>query len=131
MAKRLHEKLKVWQLSVAFVSRLYALTAKFPDAERYGLISQIRRAGISIPANIAEGAARGSDADYLRFLRISRGSLSELETLLLIAKNLHFLEESDYSSLLDGCESIGSLLAGLARRLKASLISEEDAAYDA
>ena len=127
---RPHEKLKVWQLSVAFVSRLYALTAKFPDAERYGLISQIRRAGISIPANIAEGAARGSDADYLRFLRISRGSLSELETLLLIAKNLRLIGEADCSSLLKECEAIGSLIEGLARRLKASLISEEDPAYE-
>lgn len=129
--KRPHEKLKVWQLSVALVSRLYTLTGKFPDAERYGLISQIRRSGVSIPANIAEGAARGSDAEYLRFLRISRGSLSELETLLLIAKNLCFIKDPDYFSLLDECEAIGSLIEGLARRLKASLISEEDPAYEA
>jgi four helix bundle protein len=129
--KRPHEKLKVWQLSVELISRLYTLTGKFPDAERYGLTSQIRRSGVSIPANIAEGAARGSDADYLRFLRISRGSLSELETLLLIAKNLHFIDDSDYASSLQECETIGSLLEGLSRRLKASLISEEDPAYDA
>ena len=112
------------------MSRLYDLTRAFPDSERFGLTSQIRRAGVSIPANIAEGAARGSDAEYLRFLRISRGSLSELETLLLISRNLVFIKDADYRALLDESEAIGSLLEGLSRRLKASQISEQDAYYE-
>ncbi len=128
--KRPHEKLKVWQRSRGLVLRLYEVTGSFPGEERYGLTSQIRRAGVSVVANIAEGAARGSDADYLRFLKIARGSLSELETLLMIAKDLRFVAETDYDELLGHCEAIGSLIEGLSRRLRSDRISEEDIAYD-
>ena len=129
--KRAHEKLAVWQRSRSLVTHLYQVTAKYPDTEQYGLISQIRRAGVSVIANIAEGAARGSDADYLRFIRISRGSLSELETLLLVSKDLRYVDDEDFEPLAEACEAIGSLLEGLSRRLKTGRISEEDAAYDA
>ena len=127
--RRPHENLKVWQRSVELVTRLYKATESFPETERFGLTAQIRRAAVSIPANIAEGAARGSDADYLRFVRMSRGSLSELETLLLIASNLRVLDEKACKELLVEAEAIGGLVEGLIRRLREGKISDGDASY--
>jgi four helix bundle protein len=129
--KRAHERLRVRQRGRELVLRLHEVAGRFPEDERYGLTSQVRRAGVSVVANIAEGAARGSDADYLRFLRIARGSLSELETLLVISKDLRFAVETDYDSLLGHCEAIGSLIEGLSRRLRGGEISEEDVVYEA
>lgn len=127
--RRPHENLKAWQASVGLVTKLYKATESFPEAERFGLTTQICRAGVSIPANLAEGAARGSDPDYLRFVRISRGSLSELETLLLIAYNLRFLDQEIHRELLKEAEAIGRCIEGLIRRLREGKASEEGAAY--
>ena len=127
--RRPHENLKAWQLSVGLVTKLYKATEPFPETERFGLTAQIRRAGVSIAANLAEGAARGSDADYLRFVRISRGSLSELETLLLIASNLRFIDKEVYAELLNEGEAIGRLVEGLMRRLREGTVSDEGASY--
>lgn len=85
---RKHYDLRAWQCAMTLVEKVYAITANFLQEERFGLTNQLRRAAVSVPSNIAEGAARGSDADFLRFLYISRGSLSAIETQLLIAKNL-------------------------------------------
>lgn len=82
---RQHERLRVWRAGMTLVKKTYELTRKMPSAELYGLTSQMRRAAVSIPANIAEGYGRGSDAELRRFLLIARGSLFELETLLVIA----------------------------------------------
>ena len=90
MSSRKHHELLVWQESMTLVEMVYKLTSVFPDAERYGLISQMRRAAVSVPSNIAEGAARGSDAEFIRFLHIARGSLSEIETQFLIAQRLGY-----------------------------------------
>ena len=90
--KRPHERLEVWQEAMALVEMVYATSSHFPDAERFGLIAQIRRAAISVPSNIAEGAARRSTAEYRRFLSIARGSWSELDTQLKIATRLRFVE---------------------------------------
>ena len=79
-----HQKLEVWQESIKLVRLIYEITKLFPAEEKYGITSQIRRASVSIACNIAEGAARKSDKEYLRFAYISRGSLSEVETLLII-----------------------------------------------
>ena len=76
----------VWQKGIELVNDIYKLTKQFPEDEVYGLTSQIRRAAISIPANIAEGCGRGTTKNYIQFLEISRGSLLELETLIIIAK---------------------------------------------
>ena len=83
------KELDVWKRAVALTTTLYKLTGRFPDAERYGLTSQIRRAGTSVPANIAEGWGRGSAGEYVQFLTVARGSLMELETHLDVACNLH------------------------------------------
>jgi len=86
--KRPHERLDVWQDAMMLVEVVYRLTAAFPDNERFGRVVQMRRAAISIPSNIAEGAARRSTAEYLRFLSIARGSLAELDTQLQISTRL-------------------------------------------
>ena len=90
MGIKTHKDLDVWKLSIQLVKDIYQLTSKFPSEEKFGLVAQIRRAVVSIPSNISEGAARNSDKDYIRFLYISLGSLSEIETQLIIAEELGF-----------------------------------------
>lgn len=93
------KELLVWQKSINFVTEIYEVTNDFSKDEIYGLTSQIRRASISIPSNIAEGNSRRSVADYLQFLKIARGSCAEVETQLIIAKNLKFLDVEHYLKL--------------------------------
>lgn len=88
---RPHKQLMVWQESMALVEQVYLLTASFPGDERFGLISQLRRAAVSIPSNIAEGAARRSSKEYLQFLAMARGSLSEMDTQLELSARLGFI----------------------------------------
>ncbi|MEO8857471.1 MAG: four helix bundle protein [Burkholderiaceae bacterium] len=92
--KRPHEGLQVWQDAMHLVEAIYEFSATFPDTERFGLTSQIRRAAVSVPSNIAEGAARRSRQEYQRFLSIARGSLSELDTQYQIAIRLGFAPAS-------------------------------------
>ena len=94
------------------------MTESFPKEEKFGLTSQIRRAAVSIPANIAEGAARKSDKEFLQFLSISQGSASEVETEILIAFRLGFLNESDFKSLNGSLDDIGKMITGLSNHLK-------------
>ena len=89
-----HKDLDVWKKGMELVERVYSMSRAFPDSERFGLTSQIRRAAVSIPSNIAEGAARKSDKELLQFLSIAIGSLAELETQYLIAIRLGFLEDN-------------------------------------
>ena len=91
-ARRPHERLDVWRDAMDLVEAVYKLSAEFPEAEKFGLTSQLRRASVSIPSNIAEGAARRSTQEYLRFLSIARGSLSELDTQVQIATRLAFTQ---------------------------------------
>ena len=93
-----HEDLVVWKMSVEFVTTIYKVTKDFPKSEMYGLTSQIRRSAVSIPSNIAEGAARKTTKEYIQFVYISLGSIAELETQLLIAKNLNYLENTTLSN---------------------------------
>ena len=90
-----HKDLDVWKKSMDLVETIYKLTQTFPDAEKFGLTSQMRRAAVSIPSNIAEGAARKGDKELIHFLHIALGSLSELETQYLIAVRLAFMEKED------------------------------------
>lgn len=87
MARR-HQQLDVWQDGIVLVESIYRLSAALPAEERYGLCSQLRRAAVAVPTNIAEGAARRSTRDYLRFLDIARSSLVEIETLIVVARRL-------------------------------------------
>jgi len=92
---RTHKDLDIWKLAMELVTDIYKKTRTFPKEEIYGLTSQLRRSAISIPSNMAEGAARGSKKEYLHFLYISLGSLSEFETQIIIAENLGYLKSEE------------------------------------
>ena len=111
-----HKELDAWKQSMDLVNEVYRLTFNFPQSELYGLTSQIRRCAVSIPANIAEGCARQSDKETVKFLYIAIGSIAELETELLIAENLQYLKNNeDISAKLS---KIRSLILGLIKYLK-------------
>jgi four helix bundle protein len=109
-----YRDLVAWQKAMDLVERIYVATAGFPKEERYGLISQVRRAAVSIPSNIAEGQGRrSSDDELVRFLQIARGSLAELETQMELAVRLNFLEKHQASALRSLSDEVGRLLTGL------------------
>ncbi len=110
-----HENLDIWKLSMLLVTDIYRASGKYPKDERFGLIAQIRRAAISIPSNIAEGAARKSDKENIQFLYIALGSIAELETQLMIAQNLDF---GNSASLLSKTKEIKSKLINYIKYIK-------------
>ncbi|MCL0075048.1 four helix bundle protein [Thermodesulfovibrionales bacterium] len=118
ISSRSYRDLIVWQKSVSLVSRIYSFTQFFPMEEQFGITSQIRRAGTSIPANIAEGQARQGKKEFLQFLSIAQGSLAEVETFIIISKNLEYLTEANSEKLLTDCEETAKLLAGLKKSLQ-------------
>ena len=129
--KKAHHNLEAWQQALNLVKSVYSSTSTFPKSELYGLTSQMRRAAVSIPSNIAEGAARDSTAELIRFLYIARGSLAELETQLLISRDLGYIE--DVTQLLTDLERVSGLLNGLVRSLKSrssARVREDLAEYD-
>ena len=113
-----HKKLDVWNLSVDLVVQVYKSTDAFPREERYNLTDQIRRAAISIPSNIAEGAARQTGKVFANYLHIAQGSLSELDTLCEVAKRLGYVSPSQWTALDTPMERIDKMLSGLIRRQK-------------
>lgn len=115
---RPHEKLDVWNKAVEMVTMVYAVTKSFPSDERFGLTSQVRRAAVSVPANIAEGAARQSDKEFCHFLSVAQGSASELETELLIAKNLGYLSTEDHARIYSEINLIARMLVGLSKSVR-------------
>lgn len=116
-----HKNLVVWNRSFQFVKALYEATGSYPSDEKFGLTSQIRRAGVSVPVNIAEGAARKSKREFIQFLHISWGSISELDTLLLLSKELDYLSINKYERLNNQLEEISKMLFGLIQKCKADL----------
>jgi four helix bundle protein len=110
--------LDAWKQAMELVTEIYAETRTFPKEELYGLTSQIRRAAVSVPANIAEGAARAGRREFVQFLHIARGSLSELETLIRVASNLGYIEKTKAASLAGQTDGTSALLSGLIRSLK-------------
>ncbi|MCW8130643.1 MAG: four helix bundle protein [Planctomycetota bacterium] len=128
-----YRDLKVWNDSVDLAVRMYGATEGFPKAEQFGLTSQLRRAAVSVPSNIAEGEQRGTTADYIRFLRISLGSTGEIDTQLEIARRLDYLEEAKHQNLRTNVEEIRRMLSGLVTSLEAKLsrlgVREEAAPY--
>lgn len=115
---RPHEKLDVWTKSLDLVVRIYKATETFPKDEKFGLTSQIRRAAVSVPANIAEGAGRRSEKEFAYFLSNAQGSASEVETELLIAHRLGYLNLDVFGELQESLDKIGQMLHGLARHVR-------------
>jgi len=116
-----HRDLDVWKDSIELVSEVYRLSKKFPREEVFCLTQQLRRAAISIPSNISEGAARNQKRDFVRFLRISAGSLAEIDTQIIIAEKLQYLGESDRIHLEGYTHKIRAQLGGLIKALEKQL----------
>jgi four helix bundle protein len=115
-----YRDLKVWQLAMGLVTGVYEQTRTFPKHETYGLTSQMRRAAVSIPSNIAEGKGRSSDRDRAHFFCHARGSLLELETQILIAQQLEYLTSSDGEKLIANSAQLGRMLNALIQSLQDS-----------
>ena len=113
--------LLVWQKSMSLVTDVYKASASFPSDERFGLTSQLRRCVVSIPSNIAEGFGRDTTNDYLRFLGIAKGSLYEAQTQIEIGRNLQFIEDSRFHTLLEQAREIERMLTSMIRKLRRNL----------
>ena len=113
-----YRDLRVWRDAMDLAEACYRVVATFPRDELYGLSSQIRRASVSIPANIAEGYGRNSKGAYLQFLRIAQGSLKELETHVLLAERLGLARRDASAPLLGSCDSVGRMLWSLIRSIE-------------
>lgn len=114
---RTHKNLKIWQRSIAMVTQVYKLTETFPKSEVFGLINQIRRASVSVPSNIAEGAGRNSHKEFNQFLHIALGSAAELETQFLIAKNLCYISQIQYMQIEQELQEIIRMISALTKTL--------------
>ena len=112
-----HKELDVWKDSIELVIDTYKLTKGFPKEELYGITNQIRRAVVSIPTNRSEGSGRNYSAEFIRFLKISQGSLSEFETLLLISLRLNYLNEVSYKSIEGRIFKLNAQLSGLIKSI--------------
>lgn len=118
MDSRAHRKLDVWKRSMEFVQGIYQVTEAFPKAEIYGLTSQMRRAAVSIPRNLAEGAARKGSKEFKQYLNIAQGSISELDTQIELASMLNYIDQKIYEGLMEKLSTISKMLFGLSRSLK-------------
>ena len=112
-----HKNLLVWQKSISFVTTIYDLTKTFPKEEMYCIVSQIRRAAVSIPSNMAEGCARKNTKEYIQFLYVSLGSAAELETQLIISSNLGYIDRNGSNNLQIELAEIIRMLTGLIKSL--------------
>jgi four helix bundle protein len=113
-----HKDLEAWKEGIGLVIEVYKITKVFPDTEKFGMISQMRRAAVSIPSNIAEGSGRNSDKELIQFLYISLGSLEELETLVIIGRKLNYLNDSNLEEIPTKIKQIRKLIIGLIKYLK-------------
>lgn len=111
------EKLEVWRRAVKFAADIYRLTSRFPRQETFGLVNQLRRAAVSVAANVAEGNSRSTAKDKARFVEISYGSMSEIATMLRISAEVGYVTESDLVALRADAAEIAKMLSGLKRAL--------------
>lgn len=111
------KKLDIWNKSVAFVADIYRLVSTFPQDERFGLVSQMQRAEVSIPTNIAEGSAKSSAKDFIRFLEMSLGSSFELETELIVSLNLSYIDKDKYNYLEEKLSELQKMIIGFKEKL--------------
>lgn len=112
------ENLSVWQKSMLLALQVYSLCKKFPKDETYGIVSQIRRAAISIPSNIAEGAERNSKKEFVQFLSIAKGSCSELKTQIILSYKVGYIEEKDYNLIMETINEVNYFLLRLRDSMK-------------
>jgi four helix bundle protein len=118
--KVLHYKdLQIWQKGMRLTKEIYRLTARFPTEERYGLASQMRRAAVSIPSNIAEGQARRGTKEFVQFLSLASGSLAELDTQLLLSVDLEYTQRTDATAAATEITEIQKMVAAIQRKLAA------------
>lgn len=115
---RTHKDLDIWKMSISLVKEIYKITEKFPTNEQFGLISQLRRASVSIPSNIAEGSARNSNKEFIQFCYISLGSLSEVETQIIVSMELKFINKEVTDKILADIEIIRKKLLNFIKYLK-------------
>lgn len=113
-----YKELNVWKQSIGLVKEAYRVTNEYPKSEVYGLTSQIRRAAVSVPANIAEGQGCSGKKEFLQFLNIAKGSLAELETLFIISKELNYMISDESYALQEECQSITRQVSSLINSLK-------------
>jgi four helix bundle protein len=113
-----YRDLEVWKRSMELVTNIYGITQAFPKEELYGLTNQLRRAAVSVPANIAEGWGRGTTREYIQFLRIARGSLFELETLMNISGKLEYAKVKNQQQILQEIQEITKMLNALVKSLR-------------
>jgi len=113
ISMRGHRGLVAWQKAMELVTEVYRITRDFPKDELYGLVSQLRRAAVSVPSNLAEGYGRNSRNEFHQFVGVARGSLADVETQIEIAKNLHYVSEESCSEMLSRVDEVGRLLTGL------------------
>jgi four helix bundle protein len=118
-----YRDLKVWQKAMDIAEAVHVHTIEFPKQEIYGLTSQLRRAAVSVPSNIAEGHNRDSTKEFLRFLAIAQGSLAELETQLMLASRFQYLSSDILASLLAQADEVGKMLRGLQHSLSESSVT--------
>lgn len=118
MQLKKYQELIAWQKAIALVTQIYSLTAAFPQAEIYGLTSQLRRAAVSIPSNIAEGQGRATKGEFIQFLCHARGSLYEVETQIIIGRNLGHITLEQQESVSDTLAELGRILNGLITSLQ-------------
>lgn len=121
MSLQHYRELIVWQKAISLVESVYRATNDFPKTEIYGLTSQVRRAAVSVPSNIAEGQGRSTTRDFLHFLSMAQGSLMEVETQITIAERLGYLKKQQEATLLESTAEIGRLLNGLCNSLNKKL----------
>ncbi len=114
-----YKDLVVWQKSVSLATMVYEITKTFPTTERFGLVAQMRRSAVSVASNVAEGRSRGSRKDFVQFLRIAHGSLSELETQLIIAKQVSLEGKVDYTDIEKQIVEISKMLSSMISKLRA------------
>jgi len=119
--RRNHKDLILWQKALSLTTEVHRLTRKLPRHEIFGLSSQIRRAAVSVPSNVAEGAARRTTRDFIAFLHIARGSFAELETQLLLARRIGYLEDRDLAPVLVRLDEVGRLLNAVISGLRARM----------
>jgi four helix bundle protein len=115
-----YRDLIAWQKAMTLVELVYTATRRFPDDERYGLSSQIRRPAVSVPSNIAEGQGRRSKKEFTQFLSVAHGSLREVETQALIAQRLGYTDDASVASILDSAAEVGRLITGLINSLESN-----------